>query len=118
MWRRHVWKRISTDSTGFKFFKCFPGSTGFIGSTSGLFDEVTSYEVADSNVTVWEGTDCEETVKKRLFAGLFAGLFVGQFAGLCAMLKTKLCVTVEVVKNKSWFIEKLSSIREGYMKQE
>ena len=41
---------------GFKFFKCFSGSTGFIGSTSGLFEglfeEVTGSEVADSDVTV------------------------------------------------------------------
>ena len=29
-----------------------PGSTGFRGSTSRLIDEVTSSEVADSNVTV------------------------------------------------------------------
>ena len=43
---------------------------------------MTSSEVADSNVTVWEGTDCEETVRKRLFVGLFGGLFEGLFAGL------------------------------------
>ena len=95
VWRNHGYRQIST---GFKFFKCFSGSTGFIGSTSGLFEglfeEVTSSEVADTDVTVWEGTDCEETVRKRLFAGLFAWLFVGLFAGLCVMWKTKLCVLI------------------------
>ena len=64
---------------------CEEGSTGFIGSTSGLFEglfeEVTGSEVSDSDVTVWEGTDCEETVRKRLFAGLFAWLLAGLFAG-------------------------------------
>ena len=60
--RKHGWTWISTGSTGFTLFKYFSGSTGLIGSTSGLceglFDEVTSSEVAVSNVTVWEGTDC------------------------------------------------------------
>ena len=41
---------------GFTLFKCFSGSTGFKGSTSGLFEglfeEVTGSEVADSDVTV------------------------------------------------------------------
>ena len=85
VWRSHVWKRISAGSTGFKSFKCFSGSTGLIGYTSGLFEglfeEVTGSEVADSDVTVWEGTDCEETVRKRLFAGLLAWLFAGLLAG-------------------------------------
>ena len=57
-----------------------PGSTGFRGSTSRLIDEVTSSEVADTNETVWEGTDFEETVRKSLFAGLFAELLTGLFA--------------------------------------
>ena len=42
---------------------------------------MTGSEVADSDVTVCEGTDCEETVRKRLFAGLFAWLLAGLFAG-------------------------------------
>ena len=37
-------------------------------------EEGTGSEMADSEVTVCEGTDCEVTVRKRLFAGLLAGL--------------------------------------------
>ena len=43
-------------STGFTFFKCFSGSIGFIGSTSGfpegLFELVTGSQVANYDVTV------------------------------------------------------------------
>ena len=43
-----------------RLFKCFAGSTGFIGSTFGLteelFDEVTGSEVADCEMTGFDGT--------------------------------------------------------------
>ena len=48
MYEETMAEQISTGSTSFKFSKCFSGSTGFIGSTTG------------SGVTVWEGTDCED----------------------------------------------------------
>ena len=67
IWREHVWKRISTGSTGFKFFKClFYFYRFYIWTEEGLFDEVTGSEVADNAVTVWEETDCEETVRKGI----------------------------------------------------
>ena len=64
-WKQHGWKRIST---GFYSFECFIGSTGLIGSTSGLnegpFDEVTGSEVA-----VRERTGFEETTWLRIYYG-------------------------------------------------
>ena len=56
-----------------KLFKCFAGSTGFVGSTfwltEELFDEVTFSEVADYEMIGFEETVWELTIDETVCEG-------------------------------------------------